>query len=838
MAETEKVPCIANMIAIMGEKMTPAEAQTLLDEAVRRTRLTAAADSIPESLAARRVAAAMKQEQKMLSAQVKRRIPMDAAARISIENFAKTGGSKTYGKNLKKLLQKVEDTGNHIGSKDEARFFADLSDKGIGREWLNKRLSLPIMQELEQLNFKLLGLENKPGISGSKQAQDIAQAFFDIRIKRQAVNNRFGANIEEADGYIFKQTTSSEKLRMAGQKYALFSKESQAESYREWRESMDTLEIDWKRTLAGEDREEFFKAYHSAQYSSIHNDPMDQGADLEKYKRVGGSLADKLSSQRVLWFKNAESSYRYNEMWGNAGVQHSMLNNIRSGARSTAMLQQLGTRPSDNIELVRRKLVSEAKEMPDAQDQVKSLSEQSINSQMDLLTGRANISNRPWLSTTVDFLKNWTLASKGGGIVFSAISERAFMQSRMHFEGLSQLDAIGAQSHAMFKGNKRLAAEVGVFNKSFAGSVNNKWTDKIKPVLYTDKAVDFVMRWQGQNWLTEAHQSSMGMMVAKKLADDSHLKFSELDQRRQQVLAQYGFTATEWEGIRTTKEAFDDAGDVIIAGGVHSIPDELMIPMLGTKKPTAANIARQRDLLEAKLDYYFGDAISEGVPTPTADVRAIRTLNGVQRGEFSREAAELFFVFKGFPIKAALTMQRQGMDIGGLSGAGHVLMLVAQAGVLGYLGTVAKDALRGKTPKRLVEDDGSINTDVWINSLARGGGLGIYGDLLMSEYDKRYKSFLATAAGPVYGEVNNAFGLYGSARQYAAGDKTGESLGYEAFRFAENNAPLASWFPMRAAYEHWIMWNIKEALSPGVFRRQTKSMDEKSHQEYWWEPVH
>ena len=68
MAETQKIPCIANMIAIMGEKMTADEAQILLDEAVRRTKLRAAADSIPEGIAARRVAAEMKQEQKMLEA--------------------------------------------------------------------------------------------------------------------------------------------------------------------------------------------------------------------------------------------------------------------------------------------------------------------------------------------------------------------------------------------------------------------------------------------------------------------------------------------------------------------------------------------------------------------------------------------------------------------------------------------------------------------------------------------------------------------------------------------------------------------------------------------------
>jgi hypothetical protein len=69
------------------------------------------------------------------------------------------------------------------------------------------------------------------------------------------------------------------------------------------------------------------------------------------------------------------------------------------------------------------------------------------------------------------------------------------------------------------------------------------------------------------------------------------------------------------------------------------------------------------------------------------------------------------------------------------------------------------------------------------------------------------------------------------------GDKTAESVGYEAFKMVENNTPLMGMFPLRSAYEYFIMWNIKEALSPGVFRRQQKSMEENSHQEYFWEPV-
>jgi hypothetical protein len=37
--------------------------------------------------------------------------------------------------------------------------------------------------------------------------------------------------------------------------------------------------------------------------------------------------------------------------------------------------------------------------------------------------------------------------------------------------------------------------------------------------------------------------------------------------------------------------------------------------------------------------------------------------------------------------------------------------------------------------------------------------------------------------------------------------------------------------------EHFVMWQIKEALSPGVFRRTERSVENHNHQEYWVEPV-
>lgn len=838
MPDIPKIPCIENMVAKMGETMSESQARKMLDEAVARTKAIVAEQQIPEWAAADMVAKQMKQEQKLLAALKKRQVIQDAGARFQLEQIALSGKS-TFGKSLQKFLQKVENIGNAIGGRHIAGFFSDLRERQALDGWLNKEHALPIMQELEQLNYQRLGMEHKVGFTGDKQSQAIAEVFFRRRLDIQAANNRWGAHTEEVPGYIFLQTHSADRLRRTGKKGKVFSPENINESFKAWRASLDTLKIDWGRTLAGEDRELFLRNFHDAIYTNIHGDPMEQGAELRKFKKPGGSLADKLSSQRVLWFADAESSFRYNEMWGTADVQQTILNTLKSGGRNTAMLQNLGTRPVDNIEAVRDKLLDQVKQQPNAQAQANDLRSRRIDGQIDLLTGKANSSVRPWLSHAVDVVKNITLAGKGGGIIISAFSDKAFLQSRMAYEGFSQLEAVALQAKTLFGINPDLAAEVGVFNQSLSGSMHNRFAEDIRAVGGTQKMVDWMMKYQGLNRWTAANQASAGAVVAHRLAKDSHLSWEKLPERRRQVLETYGFSPKEWEAVRTQKYNWDDDWSVITPDKMQELPDDLVATLLPEgQKATAGAIRRQKDLLEAKLDFYIGDAVHEAVPTPDAAVRSIRTLNGTQRGEWSREFAELLFVFKGFPIKAAMTMARQSSAIGGLSGTFHALTLVAQAGALGYLSGVAKDHLRGRTAKRLIEADGTLNGKVWIEAVARGGGLGIFGDLLLSDYDRRYRSALAIAAGPALGELDNVLSLAGRTRRVALGEEKVEGLGYEAFRTVESNLPLVGMFPVRSVMEYFVMMQLKEALSPGVFRRTKRSVENNNYQEYWIDPVH
>lgn len=827
------IPCIQKAVDLMGESMSEKDATAMFNRMVERTKLKVA-EGMSEFDAAKAVASEVADELKLLKTANKRKTLMNKQAQVRIDQNAKN--ASVWAKGIQKLLEKVRDTGSAIGNKYASRFFANLEELGVSKTaWRNQKYSRNIFLELEQLNYQALGLPNQVGKTGDEVAQKIAKAYFPLRLEAQAQKNLFGANIEEAPGYVMLQTHDATKLRRAGSP-GFFSKESKTTAYKNWRNFIDTLKIDWSKTLAGEDHDAFLGDFFDAIYTQVHGNPIDQATKTKKFNRPGSSLADKLSSQRVLWFKDGESAFAYNEKFGMYGVQEAIMHDLRNSGRNIAMLQYLGANPVDNVQAVRNKLRTETKGVENAQEQANALDSHLIDGQLDLTTGKANISKRPWLSSPVDFLKSWTYATKGGGIILSALTDKAFGQARMTYEGFSQVEKMAGQVAFLAKKNPKFAAELGVFSQSWATSSHGQWTDQVKPMLYMNKLTEWTMRFQGLNAWTYHNQVGMGMALSHRMGVDAKLPFDKLEPRRQQVLKEYGFSPKEWEVIRKTVVDNGEGEPLVFASGVNSTADDLIDTLIdGPKTPASRN--RTRALLESKLDYYIQDAINEGVPLPGAAVQSIKTLNGTQRGAWSRELAELFFVFKGFPIKASMIMARQGKGIGGLSGAQHVFWLIAQAGALGYLSQVAKDAVKGRTPKKLIDENGMPNGMVWFESLARGGGLGIYGDFLYSSYDRRYKSWVEASMGPVYGQAFQGVDLARKGFDAATGIQADEKLGYNAFKQLEANLPLINMFPVKQTMDHLIMWQLKEALSPGVFQRQKQSIEDHNYQEYFFTPV-
>lgn len=136
--------------------------------------------------------------------------------------------------------------------------------------------------------------------------------------------------------------------------------------------------------------------------------------------------------------------------------------------------------------------------------------------------------------------------------------------------------------------------------------------------------------------------------------------------------------------------------------------------------------------------------------------------------------------------------------------------------LFGYGSMTAKQLIAQKTPR----DPSSPQT--WLAAAAQGGGLGIYGDFLFGEKSRMGSSFYSTLGGPTLGTAESVYNLYQNI-------KDGRDVSAETFRLFFNHIPGNNLFWFRAAFDHFIGYNLFEMMNPGYISRH-ETADEKGKQ--------
>ena len=172
--------------------------------------------------------------------------------------------------------------------------------------------------------------------------------------------------------------------------------------------------------------------------------------------------------------------------------------------------------------------------------------------------------------------------------------------------------------------------------------------------------------------------------------------------------------------------------------------------------------------------------------------------------------------------------------------------------VAGYIGWMARELVKGRTPPSFYNESGEFDAALFIRvmgeSLKRGGGLGIYGDYLLGEYTKQ-RSFLANLAGPALGTLDPVASIltggFRAGAEQGADALTGTESdsvrkfpkSYDVARLVEDNTPLLNIFYVKAILDQTIWWNVKEWLSPGIIERTEDRIGESYGQKLWMHPT-
>jgi hypothetical protein len=529
-----------------------------------------------------------------------------------------------------------------------------------------------------------------------------------------------------------------------------------------------------------------------------------------------------------------------------------MIRENTSAAKSIALMNDWGPNWQDNIGKISEHLQAAAQDAQDSAKQMKGFKGENLPAYVRIISGEADVPTRPTVATWVKNAIQFLHLSKMGGATIASFGDVVQVNNQMAINGLKPIERIGAQLDLVT--DPKILHGLNVVSSSFLGSLHNRFgigeaTGAMSRASHAMFQLNFFNRWNDMNTETMAKTLSWWM------GEHSGKGFDALPDGLREQLSKADIRAADWDAIRSTASGLDqsdispEAKKYVLLDKLEDLTDDMVDRVITERglKVTPANRKRVRQDIDIRLSTYFSQQVNAALNTPDLRTKYITTFGGAQAGTLPRAVADLAMVFKSFPISVALRMKRRIEDAGitanpmawqekQWSFAWKQAQLIAWTGVAGYVAMTTRDLLNGRTRRKLFDEDGSPNSSVWIAALSKGGGLGIMGDFLFSEYDRQYKSALNTFAGPAFGLVDPLGAAYTTARRTALGEDVKEKASGELFNLAANNLPFANLFYIKPILNAFVFYNIREALSPGVLRRAEKTARDMNYQDFWIEP--
>ncbi|HNC91586.1 MAG TPA: hypothetical protein PL000_21860 [Anaerolineales bacterium] len=671
--------------------------------------------------------------------------------------------------------------------------------------------------------------EGRAGITKNQEALGIAEIINAAQTELVGMQNRAGAHIRMMPGYIVRQSHDVGRIRAAGQEA--------------WTQFVLPL-LNEEKTFGNMEVAPFLEEAYMGFSTGLHmkqrgEEVADDAAALLGFTGPG-NLAKKISANRVLHFKDADSWLKYNEAFGQGSLRESILWGVESASKNLALMEGLGTNPESMFKTLIGELKEASRNDPEAFDKLNNWSLEALYRQID---GSARIPANRTLAAWGSGIRVLQNMAKLGFAVLSSVTDIPFQAAALKYNGVSLFEAYINAFANVLRGRgdadrKEIARLVGSGFQGILSDIASRFAAEDNIPGLMAKLQQKFFKLNLMNWWNDAHKSGVAVMLSNHLGGLKDMDFSALPDATKRMFKLYDINEREWNAIRST--AWERDGDWYltpdrIAGLDESRMKEVYsLNNLDISSESFRELRKLRDSLEVKFRAYLTNQIESAIPHPDARVQSLLNL-GTQAGTPLGEAVRFIMQFKSFPIAVlrrgvAPFVYGNGAESfsealfkGKADYAGLAHIMVAST-VFGYLAMVAKDTVRGRTPKD------PTDPKTIIAAMTQGGGLGIYGDFVFGEFNKYGHSAIATLSGPTVGQFEDLARLYSRAKE-------GDSVAGQSLRVMMNNTPFANLFYTRAALDYLFLHNLQETVNPGYLSRMEQRIQRESGQHYYLPPT-
>ncbi|EBH9543595.1 hypothetical protein [Salmonella enterica] len=546
--------------------------------------------------------------------------------------------------------------------------------------------------------------------------------------------------------------------------------------------------------------------------------------------RLSGARANRGNASRQIHFKDADSYLEYQRQYGDRSLWEVMVGHLEGISKDIALVETYGPNPDHVFRAILDEVTAETATVnPQRTGQVKRMANSTENL-YNFISGKTQPIANPHIAQWSDNIRNWLVASRLGSALLASFSDLGTMYLSAKVTNLPMNQLFRNQLEAMDPTNRTelaRARRAGLAMESLLGSVNRWAMDNMGPSK-ARWAATAVMRASGLTAWSDAHKRAYGVTMMGSLGEvvSRSPDLRSLDGGDFRILKSKGITEQDFSVWKLADQEDWGKGNntMLTPESIMRIPDSA-VQHLGA--PERVKFEAMRKLLGAVTE-----EVDMAVITPGAREQMI-TGSGIQRGTWKGELTRSVFLFKSFPISVVMRHWSRAMGMPSAGGrAAYIATFIASTTILGALSQQLNDMASGRNPRDMAGEDAA---KFWLGALLKGGGLGLYGDFLLSDHTRYGSGALASMLGPVAGLVDDVIKI-GQGIPLNAVEGKSEQTGGDLVKLGKGLTPGANIWYLKAALDHMIFNQMQEYFSPGYLRKMEQRSKKEFNQTYWWRP--
>lgn len=523
-------------------------------------------------------------------------------------------------------------------------------------------------------------------------------------------------------------------------------------------------------------------------------------------KVQGKSLVNRNAEARVLHFKSAEDWNAYNKDFGTGNVYSSIIAHTHRMADEIVLLREYGPSPEVGIDYQRQLAEMKAREAGDAALQSR------IAENFDRARRMIRIHNGGIQPKSMRQQQIAWFFSSTRHVLSGAMLDRAFIASLSDANSMRMAaKSMGMNPENVFKRHMDLltnsmsreeAARASWVADTLAdaGLVLARWQTEVPPADVAERISSFVMRAQGLAHWTDSARNAFQMEVSGLFAANAGRRLDDIEEPLRSLLKAKNITDDDWK-------AFTDPETMFVAGNGATFA-----PPIWWRENTKMD-PRKADDLFLKLQALVEEQTEFAVPTQSLWARSFIEGDLVP-GTIGYEVMKSGLMVKSFAMTFTVNQISRIMSMNTWQQrAMYGIDLAAGATIMGAVSLIITDIISGRDPSDMTEPK------FWAKAIAKGGGVGVIGDIVAageSSWGGGFQSFVAGPGIQLVGDVwklsvGNAVELM--AQGAGLSDKPSHA-GREFVKFLDRYTPGADLPYVGIAIDRLLWNNLQKLLDP------------------------